>query len=43
MASSLSAAGFQIECVEFLACPPDLNVDFFPLDGKEWVGLIAYK
>ena len=43
LAREFIAAGFQIECVEFIACPPNLNVDFFPLDGREWVGLIAHK
>jgi SAM-dependent methyltransferase len=36
-------AGFRIERVEFTPCPPELNPEYFPLDGREWVGLIAYK
>jgi ubiquinone/menaquinone biosynthesis C-methylase UbiE len=36
-------AQFQIERVEFTSCPKGVNPDFFPLDGREWVGLIAYK
>lgn len=43
LAREFIAAGFQIESAEFLACPPGLNPDFFPLDGREWVGMIAYK
>lgn len=43
LAREFIAAGFQIESVEFLACPPNINADFFPLDGREWVGLVAYK
>lgn len=43
LAREFIAAGFQIESVEFTACPPNLGADFFYLDGREWVGLVAYK
>jgi 2-polyprenyl-3-methyl-5-hydroxy-6-metoxy-1,4-benzoquinol methylase len=43
LAREFIAAGFQIESAEFFACPPNLTADFFPLDGREWVGLVAYK
>ncbi|WP_321798930.1 class I SAM-dependent methyltransferase [Caballeronia sp. J97] len=36
-------AGFRIECTEFTPCPRGLNPEYFPLDGREWAGLIAYK
>jgi cyclopropane fatty-acyl-phospholipid synthase-like methyltransferase len=43
LAREFIAAGFQIESVEFFPCPPNINADYWPLDGREWVGLIAYK
>jgi SAM-dependent methyltransferase len=38
MAREFIAAGFQVESVEFTPCPPGLSEEFFPLDGREWVG-----
>lgn len=43
LAREFITAGFQLECVEFIACPPNLNAEFFALNGREWVGLVAYK
>lgn len=43
LAREFIAAQFQIEQVEFTPCPQGINPDFFPLDGREWVGLIARK
>jgi SAM-dependent methyltransferase len=43
LAREFIAAGFELECAEFIACPPNLNAEFFSMDGREWVGLIAYK
>jgi hypothetical protein len=38
LAREFIAGSFQIECVEFLACPPDINADFFPFDGRKLGG-----
>jgi ubiquinone/menaquinone biosynthesis C-methylase UbiE len=43
LAREFIAGGFQLECVEFMACPPNLSADYFYLDGREWVGLVASK
>ncbi|KXV15347.1 hypothetical protein CR51_03275 [Caballeronia megalochromosomata] len=43
LAREFLRAGFRIECVEFTRCPPGLNPEYFPLDGREWTGLVAYK
>jgi SAM-dependent methyltransferase len=43
LAREFILAGLRIERVEFTPCPPDLNPEYFPLDGREWTGLIAYK
>ena len=43
LAREFMLARFRIERVEFTPCPPDLNPEYFPLDGREWAGLIGYK
>ncbi|SAK43676.1 Methyltransferase domain protein [Caballeronia glebae] len=43
LAREFLRAGFRLECVEFTPCPRGLNPEYFPLDGREWAGLIAYK
>ena len=43
LAREFIAAGFQIECVEFTPCAAGINPEFFALDGREWVGLVAHK
>lgn len=37
-------AGFEVEEADIFPCPPNLEPrEFFHLDGREWVGLIAKK
>jgi SAM-dependent methyltransferase len=43
LARECIAANFRIERVEFISCPRGLNPEYFPLDGREWVGLLAHK
>lgn len=43
LAREFIEAGFLIDRVEFTACPRTLNPAYFQLDGREWVGLEAYK